>query len=97
MDYMHCKQQDLDGNTFVIMANQLMGAALKMYQTKLQCKTWEEDPAECKEVINLAAQFNAFKKKFNNENRNKVKKQQQSGQKHLPAEEWHKMRYDETS
>jgi hypothetical protein len=67
-----------------------------MYQTEAQRKTWEQDPAEFKEVINLAAQFNAFKKKFNDEKSKQGKtKQQQSGQKRLSVEEWRKKRYDE--
>jgi hypothetical protein len=58
----YCFTKNYDDNTIVITTNQLMEAALKMYQTKIQCRTWEQDPTEYNEVINLAAQFNAFKK-----------------------------------
>jgi hypothetical protein len=66
-EYMRRKQQDHDDNSIVITPNQLMESALKFYQTKVQRKTWEQDPEEFKEILNLAAQWKSFQKKLQEE------------------------------
>ena len=79
--YITRKQQDHDDNTKIMTPNTLMEDALKMYQTRITIKEWEQDTAEVKEIINLSAQLKssqgklaALEKKWENKDKQGEKK-----------------------
>jgi hypothetical protein len=102
--YITRKQEDHDDHSILLNAEQLMEHAMKLYTTKMQRKTWEQDSTEHREILNLSAQLQAsqkeiseMKKRFTEKktdrksSNNKDSNQQQQ---RLPPDEYRKQKRD---